>query len=45
MEEAELSIKRSSKESFSQLLYDIAHRLGYAAGSLLGTIRRWLEAL
>lgn len=45
MEEAERSIRAKSEGSFSQWIYDIAESLGYAAGTIVGTIKRWLDAL
>jgi hypothetical protein len=45
LDNAERVIKARSHQSFSQFLYDIAESLGYAAGSIVGTIKRWLDAL
>lgn len=45
MEEAERSIRAKSEGSFSQWIYDVAESLGYAAGTIVGTIKRWLDAL
>lgn len=45
MDEATLRIRRRSKESFTQWLYDITYDLGSVAGAVVGTIKRWLDEL
>jgi len=45
MDDAERAIGSKSRDSFSQWIYDIAHAVGYAAGSITGMIKRFLDAL
>jgi hypothetical protein len=45
MDAAEHSIRQSGRHSLSQWLYDVAHSLGYAAGTIVGALRRWLDEL
>jgi hypothetical protein len=45
MDLAENRIRSRRRESFSQWLYEIAESVGYAAGSIVGTINRWLDAI